>query len=273
MLRDPRPVPVLDVRTGTGNLDWPDAAYRVDTDPDGAGGWRVRHHLTGAAALRGLVASGDAAWAVEVRCPRTLYSELTYAPGERVTMTVPKRPEMNHGPVWFLPGIVARNDCVLATDELSDIWQGPPITAPAGTWLARGQPITKSAASSLLRFAAADDLAVGRMRIRNERDDAGHARLLIELHERQLHRSEQDAVFLAMAWAAALAHLPNIEGFEIPAEGDDTLAEPTEYYGQLLVRRLRSEGVALWDEAAWCPLSAATALVRLPEPEQPDEGE
>ena len=256
-------VPVLDMRSGVANLDWSDASYAasVDADVDGEDRWTVRHALTGARQLEDLIAKRVAAWAVEVRCPRTLYSELFCAHTAR--MEIAPRPGVALHPLWLLPGVIAIEDCVLRSRELNPIWAGDDIAVRTGTWLAHGLPVSKTAASSLLRFSGDEGIDIGRMRIGEHRDDNGHLRLLIEMHPRHLARINTDPTLIAMAWAAAVAHMATLEAFRIPP-GDHS--EPSERYGQLLARQLRGAGVALWNDPDWCPLTAATALIALPDP-------
>ena len=256
-----RPVPVLDMRSGVANLDWPAASYAATVDVDGDDYWTVRHTLTGARQLEDLIAAGTAAWAVEVRCPRTLYSELFHAQSPR--MEVAPRPGATQHPLWILPGIIATGNCTLGGGELNTIWHGGDIAVAAGTWLAHGLPVSRTAATSLLRFSGDENMSPGRMRISEDRDDNGHLRLLLEMHPAQIARINTDPWLVAMSWSAAVAHIATLPAFAIPP-GEGT--EPSERYGQLLVRQLRAEGIPLWDDPDWCPLTAATALVALPEP-------
>ena len=249
--------PILDLRSGQSNLDWPTAIYEAEAS-GGSGNWRIEHRLEGARAIYDLIEAGNAAWAAEVRCPRTLYSHLSWS-STNVT-TVQFDDSKTREPVFVVPGIIALDDCYLSTVETATIWQraGSSVPVRRGTWLVRGRAQKADVMSSLLLFIEDDALDDHELRIGPYTDQDGNTRLRISMSSKQLPHTRDEA-FVAQAWQAAMAYLPKCDAFLIGETG-----EPESVYGQELVAKLGN--LPLWNDPAWDPLRAATSLLRMPLP-------
>ena len=210
--------PVLDATGDEPSLDWPNADYTVSVA--GAGGyWQVQHHISGAAGISELIKAGSARFAAEVRCPRTLFSDLALS--QHPTMELRFDESMAREPVFVVPGVVAVADCDLSTAEAAVIWRrtGSHVHVRRGMWLVRGRAVKEDLASSLLLFKIDDGLEDHEMSIGPYEDQDGNTRLLISIPSAQQPRLSQEA-FIAQAWQTALAYLPSCEAFNEPDHGD-----------------------------------------------------
>ena len=256
--------PILDLRSGDPNLDWPTAVYEAEAS-GGGGHWRIEHRLDGAKAVCDLIDAGNAAWAAEVRCPRTLYSHLSYS-YTNVTK-VQFDDWQTHEPVFVVPGIIALNDCYLSTVEAATIWQraGSSVRVRRGTWLVRGRAQKADVMSSLLLFIEDDALDDHELRIGPYTDQDGNTRIRISMSSKQLPHTRDEA-FVAQAWQAAMAYLPKCDAFLIGEAG-----EPEGVFGQELIAKLQN--LPLWNDPDWDPLRAATSLLGMPLPAFVEHGE
>lgn len=252
--------PLLDASGDEHSLDWPEAEYSA-TVAGSAGHWRVRHRLSGAPGVTDLVEAGDAMYAAEVRCPRTLFSELAYS---RDPVTDLRYPEaMVRAPVFVVPGVIAVADCRLSTNDTAVIWRDADSEVPVrrGAWLVRGRAVKEDLACSLLVFETVDELADHEMGIRPYEDQDGNTRLKISIPPIQEPRLSEEA-FVAQAWQAALAYLPYCNEFSLEQDA----ASSNAFVGELEVKL---SGMPLWGEderPSWDPLRAATRLLGMPTP-------
>ena len=249
--------PILDLRTGEPNLDWPSATYVAEAS-GGGGSWRIQHRLDGAEAIHDLINAGAAAWAAEVRCPRTLYSHLAQSSSDLTRVEFDDL--QTREPVFVVPGVIALEDCNLSTVGTAAIWQraGTHVPVDRGTWLVRGRAQKADVTSSLLLFVADGTLDDHELRIRPYTDQDGNTRLRIRMPSKQLPRTREEA-FIAQAWQAAMAYLPSCDAFRIEEDG-----EPGGVYGRELATKLGH--IPLWNDRDWDPLMAATALLGMPLP-------
>lgn len=249
--------PIHDLRSGEPTLDWPFAVYEAEAS-GGGGSWRIEHRLEGADGIHDLINAGSAAWAAEVRCPRTLYSYLARS-SSNVTM-VQFDNSHTRDPVFVVPGVIVLEDCDLSTVGTAAIWQraGTHVRVSCGAWLVRGRAQKADVTSSLLLFVPDDALDDHELRIGPYTDQDGNTRIRISMSSKQLPHTADEA-FVAQAWQAAMSYLPSCDAFHI---GEDD--QPSSVYGRELVAKLGC--LPLWNDPSWDPLKAATSLLGMPLP-------
>lgn len=220
-------------------------AYRPTLRFD-ARGATVSHELQGAPKLARLIEEGRAAWAVEVRCPKTLMArvETGNEPSQRVEWCSDDVDET----VFLVPGVV--------------VLEGQSPGEAKGRWLVRGDPQrTRALSESLLVYERSDGLEDGRMEVRpafrsgkaGERTEA--LRFTVSLAPDVYRRIWTDRSLQVAALIGACGWFPRL--FGRAGAGDD---EPA------LAREVRERlaaypGVPLWDEGnAYDPARVATAL-------------
>lgn len=230
-------------------MDWPGAwlESRVETM---SGTAMVRISMAGAYGLDELIASGDARWAVELRCPSTQLARIVKSSNTEF------RAEWNaseiDGDLFLLPGLVAVRDTILNPEGMDPLWGLASIPVPVGTWLARGRVHrARSLSQSLLSINLDENLRAGRMRVTPLLAD-GNLRFLVDLapdlHQRRTHRDVQIAALIA-----AFGHIPLFLREREDDEGVPMVLRE-------LKERLRAEGVKAWDEENFDPALAATAI-------------
>lgn len=188
-------------------MDWLAAAYRTAISI-GVGSAEVSNSLDGAESLSDLINDGRAAWAVELRCPRTLMGQVYTSMTS--TFTVSWDTSSVTARVFLRPGLVATEDVVLLPNELlPGIWPES-VLIPAGTWLAQGRMYaSESLSSSLLRWRRDTDLPDGRMRVEPDTSSGEivfHVRLSNDLY----NRLQQSRDLQVAALIAACSHLPEL---------------------------------------------------------------
>lgn len=145
------------------SIDWQHAEYQVEVKVSGHSA-TASNQLTNAAELESLIGAGDARWALELRCPKTLLARVEQSPDRSVR--IEWQPSEVDGELFLTPGIVCARACFLDPAGLNGLWGDEPVELPAGRWLARGQAVrTQSLASSLLRFHRRDSLEDGEMAV------------------------------------------------------------------------------------------------------------
>lgn len=235
------------------SLDWPDAGYRVEVKVT-ASSAVVEHTLLAAPALSRLIEDGNAEWAVELRCPKTLFSTMTYH--NQATANVHWDATDVDGEMYLLPGLVSVRAFELPTEGLSDVWGLAPIQIQPGSWLVRGDVRSaNSLASSLLSFHVESDLDEGAMRVRPDTGNGDiHFNVFVSAGLLGACRTDRNVQMAALI--AALARLPNLDQDDPQAE-DPVLQYPSL---QRVHDRLREQGVTTWLEDDFDPARAATAL-------------
>lgn len=254
--------PVLDATGGEPSLDWPGGEYSASV-AGARGQWQVQHNISGADGIADLIEAGDAMFAAEARCPRTLFSDLALS--QSPTMELHFEESKTREPVFVVPGIVAVADCDLSTAEAAVIWRRAGSTVPVkrGMWLARGRAVKEDLASSLLLVEIVDWLDDHEMSITSYGDQDGNTRLQLRIPASQQPRLSQEA-FIAQAWQTALAYLPSCEGFDLDSEGGTS-----NFFAAELEAKL--SGMALWNDPLWDPVRAATRLRGMPLPSPHEE--
>ncbi len=254
--------PTLDLTGSELNWDWEHAEYTAEAHRMAPRKYRVQHSLENAEPLSELIEAGQAAWAVEVRCPQTVYSETTMSGSlGQTTVMIPSGQTISPVDLW--PGVVAVQDCMLRTDGLTSIWRTEQeIPVSKGWWLARHIPLAvNEARGSIIAFRPDENLERGSLSIVAD-TGSGDFRFIIKLHPDQVVRID-DPVFQVTALAAAMAMLPYQDDVEI--ENDHV---PGSRMGTDLLGKLENAGVPLWNTGHdWDPMQAATALLALPLPE------
>ena len=196
------------------SLDWPQALY-TPTVRIGDGFARVTHCLDGAPLLHKLLDRGDAVWAVELRCPKTLLARTeTSAQAEH---TLRWDTADVDGMAWLLPGLLAPAPLRLPDDRaLNEVWRGEVPEFPAGWWIARGDArrITPLA-DSLLRFQLDEQLSVGRIAVEPDRS-RGNLRFIVRSAPDVHQRATQGDRSL---WIAALIGACGLFGRELGRGG------------------------------------------------------
>lgn len=200
------PTPILHEDGVT--LDWQSASYepQVKVSQDGA---MVIHEVRGAEDLETAAARGDARWAIEVRCPSTLYAMVTLSNEREMVASWDTAQVDRELGLFVIPGLLAVRDFQLSADGLVDLWGTEPVGVPAGTWLARGlvNPL-KPLIASLIKFRKRDDLPAGCMQVAEPPDHDSitfTAWLAADIYPRRVEREIWHAALIA-----AFAKLPEV---------------------------------------------------------------
>ena len=237
------------MRQDDSSLDWRRARYLVEVRVR-TGSADVHHRLEQAPEMVRLIEQGYARYALELRCPRTLFAQTRLE--EQSRFSVVWGPEKAEGMVYLIPGIVAIRCARIPESALSEPWKGFDTEVPAGWWLARGSVhASESLVDSLLEFRPDTKLADGAMRV-NEIADGEEARFVVwlgtELFSRVRERDGQVAGLIA-----AFSRLPDSSRFADTQSGS--------WQARALRQRLEEAGVPAWDEPEdWDPARAATAI-------------
>ncbi len=245
-----QPFPVL--RQDGSSLDWQDARYRVEIEVRGQTA-EITHDLANASELEQLIDAGAAAWAVEVRCPRTLLARTWSGPDS--TQRIEWNGADMSGEVFFFPGLLAIRAALLSTAGLSDLWGEEPVPVPAGAWLVRGDAFaSRNLAASLIEFLKDDSLEEGRLKAHASGSEE-KPRFVVSVAPDLFSRaSTGDRDIHVAGLIAALAKLrPDSPGFR--AEAESRIAS-------LLRDALEQAGTPAWDSDDWDPAWAATTIER-----------
>lgn len=244
---DPGPLPVL-LEDGS-RFDWCVATYEpgVQVEPTRA---TVIHRLRDAPTLERLVVEGSAAWATELRCPKTLLSRVEQSSDTR--QVVRWTADSVDGDMYVIPGLLAVSDFHLAPSagELTPIWRDAPLHIVKGWWLVRGSVRrTKTLGQSLLKFHLDEKLGDGQMRIRRNQSDEDlhfHVHLADNIWQERTRRHVQMAALIG-----AFGQL----GTALGEENDEPRVV------QEIRRRLEEKSIATWrDGESFDPAAAATAI-------------
>jgi len=258
----------LPVLTEDGaRLDWPRAHYKVKVNLKGKQAV-VKHKISGAPELGGLLVDGTAQWVTELRCPRTLLSRQNRSPSPEQQLTWDD--EHISGDVFLIPGIVAVRDVELPGSALNNfVWpEASVVPVPTGWWLARGEVRSvKPLVASLVRFRRDDDgrLAKGQMSVGEDSDDGGkpyfRVNLAADLYDKRRH--DRDVQIAGLI--AAFGLLPRSSWRKGEFNADTSVASQ-------LRDKLADDDVPDWDDEDFDPALAATNLEAFyVQPEQDDE--
>lgn len=255
----PEPLPVL-AHDGS-RLDWIAAKYSATVALQRQAS-AVIHELRDAPEIEALLSKGDAVYATEIRCPRTMLSRVEHAEG--TSQLINWHEAERNDDLYLIPGIVAIRDTSITASGLHPLVQGDrtSVDIPAGWWLARGGEYQFTPLLvNLLRFVKDNDgeLKPGTMSV-EEAELSGNpyfkVTLAAELYD---HRREDRDVQIA-ALIAAFGLLPR----STMARGRD--GEDGENADCPLAQALRSRledvepPLADWDSEFFDPARAATSM-------------
>ena len=234
-------------------MDWTDAKYTAEIRA-GAGQADVTHHLSNAPVLEDLIGRGNATWAVEVRCPKTLMAKIESSAEAR--HIVKWDADDVDGDVFIMPGLLARDNLRLDASGLTSLYQDiGDLRVPQGYWLARGYTCRASTLlQSLLSFRLDEGLKQGRMEVATD-SSGGQLHFIVNMAPDAYRQALRDRTVMIAALVGVCAQFP--QAFR---SGDDDEELP-------LVRELRERldsirpGVTLWEDPAnYDPAMVATLL-------------
>ena len=229
-------------------MDWKHARYRT-TVRVSTGGAEVSNELVDAPELEALVDQRQAAWAVEVRCPKTLYAQ-THQRGTPEFKLLWDPLDVD-GRLFLRPGLIATCNLSLPTTGLIDsIWEAPALEVPTGWWLAQGRTCTSEGlAESLLRFVRDGDRKLGTMSVAPDMG-SGNLRFIVklapDLYDHRLKDRDVQIAGLIAAFSQLRQSLPE-------DEPDNTVLDTVR-------ARLEDAAVPTWDEEDYDPALAATTI-------------
>jgi len=243
-----RTVPLL--RADGASMDWTHATYRAAVKVGGYSAG-VQNTLVGAPELEEQIRAGSAQWALELRCPRTLFARTDYSAAPNFSMHW-SADEVGDE-LYITPGLVAVRALYLRPDGLNRLWGDDPIEVPKGRWLARGAVLhTKSLAASLLTFVPNQSLTDGQIAVEpvtTSGDLRFNASLPPALYGEVRHRRD----IQIGALIAAMGRIPHLDS------ADDDAYPILHHIRDALTER----GVRIWGEelnSEFDPAAAATAI-------------
>ena len=262
------PLPIL-LEDGSRH-DWQDAAYSPKVSASG-GRATVEHRLQDAPVLGKLIDDKAAAWAVEVRCPKTLMARVDTSfenPQE-----IRWRADEVDDAVYIVPGVIALRELSLDNSALTSLWADAGVLrVPPGWWLVKGDARrAKTLTESLLKFLRDETLAEGRMEIGPDRG-SGRLRFTVKMAPELFERARSSRNVQIAALVGACSWFPRVfktasasSGGDGDGHGDgDSDGEPIDE--DPLAQELRYQltntksDVVLWDDDNFDPALVATLL-------------
>lgn len=241
-------------------LDWLGATYATEVTVAGVDRALVRHQLSGASVLRQLIKDGKAAWAVELRCPKTLMAR-TVTSAEDLTTVKWKTGEVD-GEIFLVPGLVALEETTLSSSELTSIWQdGAELHVPRGWWMAKGEAFrTDSLMRSLLSFERAK-LDAGQMEVAPDRS-SGTLHFTIRMAPDVFDAVPTDRTLQVAALVGVCGWFPRVFKPMEGNDGDEDWADEQPIAQQLRARIEEVDpDIALWEDPTnYDPALVATLL-------------
>ena len=248
------PLPVL--HHDGSRLDWLTAQYKATVTLKQQAS-TVVHELTDGPEIEALLIDGSAAYATEVRCPRTMFSRIEHSASHNQVIEFKDAGRTDD--LYLIPGIIAKRDATLPTEGLHPLVHGgrPEVQIPAGWWLARGGEYRFTPLLvNLLKFVKDKDgtLTPGTMSVEESvlpGNPYFRVTLAAELYD---HRREHRDVQIA-ALIAAFGHLRRSSMARGEENDDCPLAEA-------LRSRFESANppVPDWDDPEFDPARAATSI-------------
>ncbi len=234
-------------------MDWVEAAYETEVEAR-TGQATVVHRLSKAPVLEQLIEDGDAAWATEVRCPKTLMAKIQTSAEARQIVKWDLE-DVDHE-VFVMPGLVAVRDFSMRLSGLSSVYEGAgELRVSRGYWLAKGETWRASTLlESLLTFILSPDLEKGRLAVAPD-EGGGHFRFLVQMAA-DVYECRDDRTVRIAALVGACAQFSR----EFQRK-DDEEEEPQ--VARMLRDHLRSKepNISLWDEPeSYDPALVATLL-------------
>lgn len=242
--------------------DWSSASY----DPDvsvGTNRATVQHQMDGAPALRRLIEDEKAAWAVELRCPKTLMARVETSSADR--QVVSWSSEEVDDVVWIVPGLIALTSLSLDGSGLTSLWtDAGDLHVPAGWWLAKGEAYrSKTLTESLVKFHLNKDMAKGTMEVI---PDHSGGRLRFKVHMApDVFKARSDRTLQVAALVGVCGCFPREFGGAAESQSGSGTSDARDDHpvARELRERLRrkNQDVALWDDHQnYDPALVATLL-------------
>lgn len=251
------PLPIL-LEDGSRH-DWQDAGYRPRVSA-GSGRATVEHRLEDAPTLRKLIDNDDAAWAVELRCPKTLMARVdtSSAPSQAVRWS---RDEVDDA-VYIVPGVIALRELSLDRSALTSLWaDAGELHVPAGWWLAKGDARRATTLTqSLLKFSQNEHLKKGRMEVEPD-FSSGRLRFTVKMAPDLFKRARSSRDVQIAALVGACGWFPEVFRTDSASEDGEQIGGEGPL-AQELRHRLRAAkpDIVLWDDKSFDPATAATVL-------------
>ena len=245
--------------------DWRDTEYKCEFEAaSGECSWTAKHELTGAPGVQSLLASGEAEWAVEVRCASALYVGVSTSANREHVVQVDPDVVGTHSDIRLWPGVIVTAErCWL--DATATAWNMG-IQVGRGRWLVRDAPVKPMHGQrSLLQFIGQDMYPKEQVEIALEPQADDYFFKIFANPDRIAQIQSGDA--LIGCWATALAMLPLYEYFDIE-ETDGQWAVPGSQNAEAVMRVLEEKEIPLWgpddhQKQEWDPMAAATAFMPL----------
>lgn len=254
------PLPIL-LEDGS-RFDWSNASY----DPDvsvGSNRATVQHKIDGAPALRSLIEDGLAAWAVELRCPKTLMARVETSSADR--QVVSWSSDDVDDAVWIVPGLIALAPLTLDGSGLTSLWaDAGDLHVPAGWWLAKGEAYrSKTLTESLLKLRRDNDMAKGTMEVRPDHS-GGRLRFTVNMAPDVFKRARSDRTLQVAALVGVCGLFPREFGGVAESQSESGTGDARDDHpvARELRDRLRRKrpDVPLWDDENYDPALVATLL-------------
>ena len=226
-------------------MDWIGAKYETEVKVR-TGQATVTHRLSNAHALERLIGDGSAAWAAEIRCPKTLVAktETSMAASQVLEWDV----DDMDGDVFIMPGLLATSDCRLTTPGLSSVYEGiDELMVPHGYWLAKGDTWRASTLmESLLTFHLLKDVKKkGLMEVKPDYG-GGQLRFIVEMTADVFEHRGNRTVRIA-ALVGACAQFPREFRCAVSTGGDLEDEPPLAQTLRDHLEHMRP-GLPLWDD-------------------------
>lgn len=256
------PLPIL-LEDGS-RYDWSSANYAPDVSV-GTNHATVHHQMDEAPALRRLIEDGLAAWAVELRCPKTLMARVETSSADR--QDVRWSPDEVDDTVFLIPGLIALTRLSLNGSGLTSLWaDAQDLSVPAGWWLAKGDVRrSKTLTESLVTFLRGDkNMDKGTMEVSPDHS-GGRLRFAVTMAPDVFKQAKSDRTLQVAALVGVCGWFPREFG-AAPESSDSTSGADDARDENPLARELRDRirhkrpGVPLWDDNNYDPALVATLL-------------
>lgn len=256
------PLPIL-LEDGS-RYDWSSASYAPDVSV-GINHATVQHQMDEAPALRRLIEDGLAAWAVELRCPKTLMARVETSSADR--QDVRWSPDEVDDTVFLVPGLIALTRLSLDGSGLTSLWaDAEDLSVPAGWWLAKGDARrSKTLTESLVTFLRGDkNMDKGTMEVSPDHS-GGRLRFAVTMAPNVFKQAKSDRTLQVAALVGVCGWFPR-EFRGAPESPDSTSDADDARDENPLARELRDRlrqkrpNVVLWDDDSYDPALVATLL-------------
>ena len=246
--------------------DWRDTEYKCEFEAVSGDScsWTAKHELTGAPGVQSLLASGEAEWAVEIRCASALHVAVSTSASREHVVRVDPAVVGTYSDIRLWPGVIVTAErCLL--DATDTAWNTQ-IPVGRGRWLVRDAPFKPTQGQrSMLQFIGRDAVPEGQVEITLEEHDGDYFFKIFANSDRIAQIQSGDA--LIGCWATALAMLPLHDCFDIE-ETDGQWKVPGSQNAEAVMRELEEKAIQLWgpgeqQKRDWDPMAAATAFLPL----------